>query len=329
MSDTGADQLPTATETQPDNPAETVDAVLAAKNGEGAPEAPKDAPKDEKPKVEEPKKEDSQLAKKFAALSKREKAIRDRERAIEAKEKAAKETPAPKAAEPEKAPLKLRMKQSPFETLKEEFGLDLETLTAIAKNEGKLTPEMQLRLKQEQLEASLAEKLAAVEKKLADKEQQETEQKQKDAESAALREFKSEAQALLKEKAADYELLAMEDDAAQVILDVISAHYEKTKGHADPEQPDVGRILSIKEAADLVESHLLDEAKKYTSLSKIKGLFGAQAAPAAKGDAKPESTATKTLSNEQTGEAPPASKKRATTREEELAEAMKLLKYMS
>ncbi len=314
-------------EAAPINVAETVDKVLEAKS-EAAPSEKKEAKPEIKP--EERKPEDSKLAQKFAALSKREKAIREREKAIAAKEKseqdAAKAKP-PEEKQPEKAPLKLRMKQDPFNTLKEEFGLDLETLTQIAKNEGKLTSEMQLRLQQEELDSKYAAKLEALEKRLSEKEESEKTQKQQDAEQQAFKQFKGSIADHIKSGPAEYELLGLEDDAAQVVYDVIEAHYQATKGQVDPEQPEVGRILSIKEAADHVESHLLDEAKKYTSLSKIKGLF----APAATAEAKkPEdqpAASTKTLSNSQNGDAPPSQNKRQLTREEELAEAMKLIRF--
>jgi hypothetical protein len=298
---------------------QVIDSVLKTKN-----EVKPDEKKEVAAPKEEPKKEaDPKMAAKFAALTKRERELRLREKAIAEKEKAA----APKADEPKKVeevPLKLRMKKDPFQTLKEEFGLDLETLTQIAKNEGKLTSEMQLRIAQEELDNKYADKLAALEKRLAEKEESEKSERQQAAEAQAFNEFKGSIDQHIKADVATYELLSLEDDAAQIVYDVIAGHYEATKGQADPEQPDVGRILSIKEAADQVENHLLENAKRYTSLSKIKGLLAPEpakvAAPATK-------EASKTLSNEHTGEAPPATNKRVQTREEELAEAMKLIKF--
>lgn len=316
---------PSSTETPTLDAAATVDAVLASKNESTAGEK-KEATKVESVK-EEPKKADP-LAAKFAALTKQNKAIREREKALEAREKAwkAKEEGVNKPApEPEKAPLKSRMKKDPFNTLKEEFGLDLDILTKIALNQGKLPADMEMQIKQEESEGSLRAELDALKKQLADKDESEKTSKQQEAEQKALQQFKGEIGDHIKAAPAEYELLGLEEDPSQVVFDVINAHYDRTRGF-DPEKPDVGRILSIKEAADHVETHLLDEAKKYAGLSKIKGLFGAQTP---KGEVQaPKEAGPKTLSNEQNGEAPPANK-RVQSREEELAEAMKLIKYTS
>ena len=315
MSDNGAAPETAPAEAVPEVK-DAIAAVLAPK--EAAPET-KEAPKVEA--KEDPKKEDSKLASKFAALSKRDKQIAAREKALEAREKALKEATAkPADKEPEKAPLKLRMNQDPFATLKEEFGIDLETLTAIAKNQGKLTPEMELKLKVEQGESSLREELEALKKSIKEKDEAEKSTKQQEAEQKAFQDFKGSIAEHIKAAPADYELLGLEDDPAQTVYDVISAHYEATKG-----DDGVGRILSTKEAADHIENHLLEEAKKYTGLSKIKGLFAPKEAP--KVDvAATQKVDPKTLSNELTGQTPPAQKK-VLTREEELAEAVKLMRF--
>lgn len=313
---------------------QVVNEVLKAKNEEPAKDSADKKPEAEKKdasKEVEPKKEDAKLAAKFAALSKKDKEARAREKALEAREKALaekeKSLAAPKQdAAPAKEDLNIRMRRDPFGTMREEWGLDLDVLTKIATNQGKLTPEMQLKLEQETTAKTLEEKIKALEKRLEDEAKTKAEREQQAQQEAAIKEFKGSIGELIKGNAAEYELLGLEEDPAQIVYEVIEAHYEKTKGF-DPEQPDVGRILDIKEAADLVESHLFEEAKKYTSLSKIKGIFAPKEQPKAASE-QPKEGATKTLSNEQTGSAP-AAQKRALTREEEFAEAAKLIKFNS
>lgn len=304
-------------------PAETVGQVIAAKEGEAA---PKDTPKVD-PVKEEPKPD--KMAAKFAALSKKDKEARAREKALEAREKAFADREAA-AAKPkdepatEKEPLKVRMKRDPFTTMKEEFGLDLDVLTKIALNQGKLTPDMELRLKQDELDSKYETKLEALERRLAEKDEAEKSAAQKSKEETAMREFKSEIKGLISSDKAAYELLGLEDDADQIVFDVINQHYQATYD----ENNKAGKIMTIKEAADHVENHLLDVAKKYTGLSKVKGLFEPPKTVENKNPAQGDKAASKTLSNDQSA-APSAPTKRVQTREEELAEAMKLIKFTS
>lgn len=283
-------------------------------------------------KKPEPAKEDSKMAQKFAALSRRDKDLRtrekaasDRERSLEAriKELEAKGTAPAAAKEEPKDPIELRIKRDPFGTLKE-LGLDFDHLTKVALNEGKLTPEMQLHLKQEELDRKYASKLEALEKRLADKEDSEKKQSDERAQETAVREFKTSIKSEIESDKVAYEMLSIEgDDGLNLVFDVINHHYATTAAEA---ADGIGKIMSVKEAAEATEAALLDEAKKYAGLSKIKGLFGAPPAPAAVSDAGKK--VTPTLSNAQNGTVPP-SKKAQLSRDQELEEAAKLIKFQS
>ena len=126
--------------------------------------------------------ETDQFSKKFAALSRREKDIRTKEQEYEQKLadlQAKYEAVAPKQEEvnnEEQLPLEYRLKRNPLKTL-EELGFGYEKLTELALNDGKLPPEMQMKLMREELESDYKKKFEALEEKLTAKELQEQELK--------------------------------------------------------------------------------------------------------------------------------------------------------
>jgi len=108
-----------------------------------------------------------------------------------------------------------------------------------------------------------------------------------------------------------YELIRA-NDAQELVYDVIAAHHEETE-----------EILDIARAADLVEEHLLAEAKRHLELNKIKGLLQPKEQPKSETTKKVES---KTLSNAVSTKAPqPVTRK--LSNEESMKEAAKLLKW--
>ena len=242
------------------------------------------------PKVEEKKEEQSKqeklFASKFAALSRKEKALREKERQIEARmaeieQRLQAAQPKQEQAELEE-PLELRIKKNPFETLKS-MGLDYEALTKIALNDGQLPPELQVQLMREELEKKYVSRFEELEKKLTEKEKKEVEERN----SQAISNFKSEIGEIISENTENYELLSVEgQDGVNLVYDVIEEHYNEH-----------GEILDVKTAAELVENHLLEEAKKRVGLSKIKKLLGASE-PKAQTEPK-QTKPSVTLSNEQ------------------------------
>ena len=182
--------------------------------------------------------------KKFAALSRKEKALRDRELELEKKYGGDKE---------KELPLERRIRANPLKAL-EELGLDYDKLTELALNDGRLTPDMQMKLMREELENDYKDKFNSLEERLNAKEKMEEEAKY----DAVKEGFVGEINSFINENKSDFEYVA-HNDATDVVYDVIEEHYNET-----------GRILDIKEAVEAVESYLEEEAEKLLNLGKVK-----------------------------------------------------------
>lgn len=79
-------------------------------------------------------------------------------------------------------------------------------------------------------------------------------------------EFRQEIDSVVKANAQKYELTALQD-AGQLVYDVIETHFQRTAKAGKPV------ILSIQEAAELVEKHLEKKAEKLLSSGKLKAKF--------------------------------------------------------
>lgn len=227
--------------------------------------------------------EESKFAAKFAALTRKDKILKEREKMLSQKEQSLeariKELEAKLAGEqkPEAKPedIRLRLRKDPFNTLKE-HGLDYETLTKMALNDGKPTPELEMQLMREELEASFNEKYGSLAKKLEEYENKEAERQKKaqeEEESRAVTGFKSEIGALIEADKENFELLAAE---GQLGIDLVYEHIAKDVAQKQEELGDefsAEHIMSKEEAARQVEEQLFNEAKKRVELRKIKGLF--------------------------------------------------------
>lgn len=202
------------------------------------------------------------FSRKFAALSRREKEIRAKEaeydkRIAELEERFnsfnQKSEPEP---EPE-LPIEYRLKKNPLKAL-EEMGLSYDKLTELALNDGKLTPEMQMRLMREELEGDYKKKFEELENRLLEKEKSDEQRRYDDIQ----RGFKNEIDEYVNSNLDKYELIQA-NEANDIIYDVIEEHYN-----------DTGRILDIEEAAEAVENYLEEEAEKLLKLGKLRSKFG-------------------------------------------------------
>ena len=187
--------------------------------------------------------DNGEFDKKFAALSRKEKALRDRELELEQKY----------GNKEKELPLERRIRANPLKAL-EELGLDYDKLTELALNDGRLTPDMQMKLMREELENDYREKFNNLEERLNAKEKMEEEAKY----DAVKQGFVGEIKSFVNENSTDFEYVA-HNDATDVVYDVIEEHYNET-----------GRILDIKEAVQAVESYLEEEAEKLLNLGKVK-----------------------------------------------------------
>ncbi len=210
--------------------------------------------------VQEEAKETDKFASKFAALSRREKEIRSRESSLEQKIaefearmqelQAAKE---PKQEVKEELPLEYRLKKNPLKTL-EELGLNYDTLTKLALNDGELPTDMQMRLMREELEKDYKSKFEELENRLLEKEKLEEESKY----NKVIEEYKSDIKNLI-DGSEKYELIQA-NDSYELVYDVIEEHYNST-----------GRILDTEEAAAQVEAYLEEELRTVLKKSKKLG----------------------------------------------------------
>ena len=206
--------------------------------------------------AQEPEKNDD-FSRKFAALSRREKEIRAKE--AEYEQRIAELEQRFVAQEPQKEPeipFDVRLRQNPLKSL-ESVGLSYDKLTELALNDGKLTPEMQMKLMREELETDYKSKFEDLENRLVEKEKGLEEQRYEDIKLG----FQNEIESFVNSNGEEYELIKA-NDANDVVYEVIEEHYNET-----------GKILDIKEAAEAVESYLEEEATKLLQLSKVRSKF--------------------------------------------------------
>lgn len=279
----------------------------------------------------EAEKYDKIYSSKFAALSRREKALKSKERELADKEKRIQELEAKekqaaegKGAQKEEVPLDYKLKRDPLNTLKE-VGLDLDTLIQIALQDGKLSPEMQLKLMKDDIEKGYKSELEEIKKELqaekeAKRKQQEEEEKARHA--ATIQSFKDEIKAEISAKKEDYELINTEE-AYDLVYDVIESHYNATK----EENGDEGAtILSIEEAAKQVEEFLADELAKRLETSKAKKI--AESKLQIKKQDTQEKKVSPTLTNEQSTASKANSTGHTLSKDEELERNASLIRWV-
>lgn len=232
------------------------EASTAAENTQEVVENTQETTEAQDQQTQEPQTDD--FAKKFAALSRREKEIRTKEQEYEqrlaelnAKTDALHNKEDGNDQE-DQLPLEYRLKRNPLKTL-EEMGFGYDKLTELALNDGKLPPEMQMKLMREELESDYKTKFEQLEEKLKAKELEEQNQKL----DTVVNNFKQEIKQLVSSDTEKYELINA-SDSQDLVFDIISEHYNETQ-----------RILPIEEAAQAVEAHLLEEFGKYSNLKKL------------------------------------------------------------
>lgn len=268
------------------------------------PEAESEGESQEVEEVREQEGEDDQFSRKFAALSRREKDIRAKEADYEYRMSELEERLQELQNPPEEpqAPIEERLRRNPFETL-EEMGLGYDKLTELALNDGKLTPEMQMKLMREELEHGYKSKFEELEERLSQKEQEEEYNKYESIETN----FKQEIDSFVNGKD-EFELINA-NGASDLVYDVIEEHYN-----------DTGRVLNMDEAAEAVESYLEDELEKLMSLGKVKSKFSPRQEQVFKRQPSP------TLSNAHSAQAYQRAD-RQLSNEESVREAAKLIRW--
>jgi hypothetical protein len=204
------------------------------------------------------KREDPKLSGRLEILMRREQELLARDRAFKEQEASLQEKLA-KIERFEKA------KGGNAKEALDLLGLDYNQLSEAILQDGKLPPEVHIK--------KLEDKLSDLEKQREQDKSAQEQEKQKlqaQAEEKAISGFKTEIDTYLKDNKDRYELThfwEMED----LVFEVIEEHYTRTLN----QETGVGKVLSIKEAADKVEEHLEKKFSKAHEVGKIKALWGA------------------------------------------------------
>lgn len=274
--------------------------------------------------------EDQKFAAKFAALNRREQQIKQQAR--EMKQMRAQLAEQQKALQTKMEQIEAEIKgkyvnpedlKSPAKAWQQlkGAGMKLEDLAEVVLNDGKETPERLIKTTEEKLLAKIEE--------MEKREQARIQAEQEAREAQALEQFRNGLKSFV-DANENYELIRA-NDAYEAVYEVITAAYEQRvqefMDENDREPTHAERqtmILSNKEASDMVEDYLLEEAKKFVPLKKIQGLV---APPAAKqAPAQPVKPQQKTLTNTLSTTVPKTGSKKLSDAES-LAEAAKLIKW--
>lgn len=270
---------------------------------------------DAEEKAEAVAEEKDRFASKFAALSRKEKALRQREQEMQARIKELEEKAA-RASEIEL--LEQRLKENPLELL-EEKGVDFGKLTNLYLDNLDNSPEKKI----SKLEKEFNSKLESKIKELEEKYNTDKKKEQEAAQQKAIENFKSEISQFVESNAEEYELVKA-NDATDLVFEVIEEHYNTT---AEEAEDGVGKVLSVKEAADHVERYLLEQAQTLLKLKKLQSKREEESeksmSPEKSGSEAKESV---TLSNDQSTQIP-SKVSRKLTPEESLREAAKLIRW--
>lgn len=238
---------------------------------------------------------DQDVARQFAALTRKQKELFAKEQAIAERQKKYEEIEA----------LESLRETNPLEYLKKK-GMKFEDIMQKALKEGE--------------EPTVEEKLAALEKRLADEAKAREEEKKlkeendlkakQEAEQKFIDDFKKKIETDLKADVEKYELINTQN-AFGLVYSVIEENWETNR-----------TVMPIHEAAEKVEDYLLGEAKKLLALKKL-GISSAKPDPVAQIQTKVDMP---TLNSSVTPTTPEP-KGKYLSDEESLAEAAKLLKW--
>ena len=231
----------------------------------------------------EPAKKELDSAK-FAALARRERDLVGRDLDLKKKQQ---EYDAKIKEYDDYQNFKKSAKLDPLKAI-ESLGLSYEEITGHMLNGNKPTTETKV----EELERQLKEFQEGLTKKERDALEADKEEKQKQADRY-LEEFKGELNSFIDSTPEEYDLINLYDQKEEV-LKVIQANLEKT-----------GKILSNKEAADLVKDYLLEMTNKGVATKAYQAKYGATSPAPQAGDKKQEidSATAKSLSNSLTANA--------------------------
>lgn len=261
---------------------------------------------------------DEKVARQFAALSRKEKAIKQQEAQWRQQQQSLAQQMAEIKAENERMKreyeeYRKNIKTAPLKALEQE-GLTFEQLTEMQLNGQNPTPEMLIKQMRAELETGYKSELEALKQQLAEKEAKQREEQ----ESQTVQHYKSQISEHVTTNPDKYELINL-NEASDLVFQVATEFYESE-----------GRILSAEEAADFTEKYLEEEAKKVLNAKKFKAQQFKPKSETQPGDKSQtlQKEKSQTLSNDLSTEVPVGSSRKL-TREQEIEEAAKLLRWES
>lgn len=245
------------------------------------------------PAPEAPAKIDNETSSKFAALAKRERAIVKQQQDFKTKEAAY----IAKEAEIAVREAKIKESESLWDTdvfkALELRGYDYKKLTDLmlaGKSAAEKAPEDPATIARKAIEEFKKEqaekdgKKEAEAKKMAD----DAKAKQEADLTEAYKAYREEIGQFIKTNEVEYELINLYGQQ-DLIVDTVQGYFDKHN-----------KVLSVKEASDMVENYLLGEAQKAMKSKKL----GAKPSVETEAPAKPVAPASKTLSNDMTANIP-------------------------
>lgn len=299
-------------------------APIEATVGSQKPVAPMAAAEERETEVQRPEetKPLDRFAPKFAALSRKEKALKEQEHSYRAEresfEKQKAEWEAQRAAaSDEVSQIKSKLKDRPFDSLKEYADLDYEKLTEMQLNEQNPTLEMQMKRMRDELDSKYEKQLTDLRSQMEERENAKMEaakqaeiQAEQQRYDAAVNDYKTNLKSAITGNE-EFELIQM-NDAYDLVFEVVEAYYNQHN-----------TILEPLQAAKYVEEELELDANKIFQVKKFQGKL-APKAPEAKNQPTKQSA---TLTNTQSSEVPVNGAK-TLNREDSIREAARKLKFI-
>jgi len=237
-------------------------------------------------KVEATKAKEEPLSAKFSALAKKEKAIVEQTRANKAAEAKLAEREAAIAAREAKIKQSEELWETDVFKALELRGYDYNKLTMMQLDGKTAAPETDpVKLAKKTIEDFKKEQaeLKLQQEEAAKKAQEDAAKKQQEELNAAWERYNEEVKSFIDSNKETYELINTYSQQ-DLIAETVDSFYQKNK-----------RVLSIKEASDMVEAYLESEAEKALNTKKISGKVSKVAPAKAKQE---EPKITKTLNND-------------------------------
>ena len=217
-----------------------------------APQTPVEAPTQTPVTPEVPSQKDD-MAHKFASLARKERMARHMSKAVKSREAQLAERER-QIAEREQM-WEQEFKKSPLEAIKKR-GFTYEDLTNAVLNDGKFSPETEIKEVKSEIERFRQEQELKEQKMLEMQQQQAAE-----AEAQAIDTFKSNISEFIATNKDKYELTSLYEEE-DLVYRTVEEHYNRTLADGNP------KIMSIEEACSLVEDYIEAELDRTATNSK-------------------------------------------------------------